>query len=174
MILWAQMAAKITSFRKGNPPPGYVDTEIIRLTREGIWIADGHEISHEPTVALFARSLAKDEVGYFLHIGFEMKRIEVEDTAYFVTGLSGTAAEGYEVKINDGTLEKLIPETLEYLPGRLTCVIKSAEGTPEPAKFLKAPYIEILRDLQKESDKYFLVIQGKRIDLAVSTHEKGL
>ena len=83
------MVAKFAKFNQGTPPPGYVDTEIIRLTRDGIWLADGEEISHEPTRRLFARSLKKDEKGYFLHIGREMRRIEVEDTAYFVEGLEG-------------------------------------------------------------------------------------
>lgn len=159
------MAAKFSKFRKGSPPPGFVDTEIIRLTREGIWTSGGEEITHEPTRKLFARSLEKDEGGYFLHIGHEMKRIEVEDTAYFITGLAGDVTQGYELNVNDGTTERLDAKTLRYQPGRLTCTIKSSEGAPEIAKFLKAPYMEILRELNESEGQYFLTIQGRKIEL---------
>src|SRR4051794_32128958 len=81
--------------------PFFVDREVIVLTRNGVWLADGTEITHEPTAKLFARSLKKDERGYYLHIGRETKTIEVEDTAYFVTRIDGSPFEGFQLSIND-------------------------------------------------------------------------
>lgn len=136
----------------------YVDREVIRLTRNGVWIADDAEITHEPTRDLFARSLKKDEQGYFLQIGRETKRIEVEDTAYFVQRFYGTpqGAQGIELQINDGTSERLDPLTLSYRPNRLTARIK---GKSEEAKFLSTAYNELLGFLQEDETAYFLVFQ---------------
>jgi len=156
------MAAKFAKFEQGTPPPGYVDTEVIRLTKNGVWLADGKEISHEPTLRLFARSLKKDEKSYFLHIGREMKRIEVEDTAYFVERIEGTASQGYVLHINDGTSERLTPQTLRYQTGRLTCQLREHD---EEAKFLSIPYMELLKQAEEDENGFFLLIEGKRIRL---------
>lgn len=156
------MAAKFSKFEQGTPPPGYVDTEVIRLTKNGVWLADGHEITHEPTTLLFAKSLKRDETSYFLHIGREMKRIVVEDTAYFVERIDGSPSQGFILHISDGTSEKLSPETLRYETGRLTCLIHSSE---DEAKFLSIPYMELLKLAEVDEEGYFLQIEGRRIGL---------
>lgn len=150
------MSSKPSDSSPPNAPsnaPFFVDREVIILNREGIWIADGTEITHEPTRKLFARSLKKDEQGYFLHIGRETKRIQVQDTAYFVQRISGNPDQGVEVGLSDETQEKLDPSSLSYRPGRLTCRIK--EGSEE-AKFLRNPYFDLLRFLQEDEESYFL------------------
>ena len=133
--------------------PFFVDREVIRLTKNGVWIADEVEISHEPTRRLFARSLKKDEEGYTLHIGRETKRIEVEDTAYFVQRIDGDPTHGYTLTISDETQETLDPKTLNYRPGRLICRIKSNQ---EEAKFLYPAYFDLLKNLEEDSNHYYL------------------
>jgi hypothetical protein len=141
--------------------PEYVDREVIILNQEGVWIADDSEITHEPTRRLFARSLKKDSKGYFLSIGRETKRIEVEDTAYFVERIVDNQGD-QKIELSDGTQELLDPSTLRYSPGRLTCRIKNGE---EEAKFLRVPYYEILRDLEENGGKYFIHFNGKKVPL---------
>lgn len=131
----------------------FVDNEVIVLTKNGTWIADGTEISHEPTRRLFAKSLKKDQKGYTLHIGRETKQIQVEDTAYFIHRVDGSAEDGYKVWINDETQENLDPSTLKYQPGRMTCKIK---GGTEDAKFLHAAYFDLLKGLKQDSTSYYL------------------
>jgi hypothetical protein len=137
--------------------PFFVDREVIVLTRNGDWLADGTEITHEPSAKLFARSLKKDEQGYYLHIGRETKRIQVEDTAYFVVRIDGNPNNGFVLSINDQTQEKLQPGSLKYRPGRLTCSIK---GGQEEAKFLHASYFDLLKHLQEDQRSYFLEFEG--------------
>lgn len=149
-------------FQQGTPPPGYVDIETIRITRNGVWLADGGEITHQPTIRLFARSIRRDDQSYFLQIGHEYKRIEVEDTAFFVSRIQGAASEGYELHLSDATREKLNPATLTYRPGRLTCRIKGGE---EEAKFLNPAYVNLLKELQEDDHWYYLVIEGRRVNL---------
>ena len=142
----------------------FVDNEVIVLTRQGVWVADGTEISHEPTRKLFARSLKRDEEGYYLHIGCETKRIEVEDTAYFVHRIDGDPGQGVELWINDETRERLKPGTLAYRPGRLTARIRNGE---EEAKFLHSPYFDLLKHLEEDARGYYLTFRdGGRVELA--------
>ncbi len=142
--------------------PFFVDTEVLRLTKNGIWFSDDTEISHEPTRKLFARSLRRDEKGYFLSIGRETKRIEVEDTAFFVIRVEHSSAAVPEIVLSDETTERLDPQTLSYRPGRLTCRVKNGA---EEAKFLHSPYFDLLRDLHEDQDAYFLTFGPKRIEI---------
>ncbi len=146
--------------------PFFVDNEVIVLSRNGVWLADGDEITHEPTRKLFARSLKKDADGYRLYIGRETKLIQVEDTAYFVSRVDMHPDGGADLLLNDETRERLAPDTLSYRPGRLACRVK--EGS-EDAKFLHAAYFDILKNLEEDEDTYFLQVAGQRIQLARKT-----
>jgi hypothetical protein len=148
-------------------PHGFTDDEVIVLKANGQWIADGYEITHEPTRKLFARSLFKDEQGYYLHIGREVKRIAVEDTAYFVHRVEGDPTRGIRVVLNDDAEEPLDPATLSYRPGRLVCRV-TRRGDSEEARFLHAPYFDLLQHLEEDGSEYFLRIAGKK---AVLSHK---
>jgi hypothetical protein len=146
--------------------PFFVATEVIRLTNNGVWLSDQVEIDHEQTVRIFAKSLKRDAQGYYLQIGRETKRIEVEDTAYFVTRIEKPAtsgASGIEVCLNDESRELLDPATLSYRPGRLTCRIR---GGTEEARFLHSAYFDLLKDLQEDEHSYYLLFSGKKVNLA--------
>jgi hypothetical protein len=145
--------------------PIFTDREVIRLTKDGVFLSDGEEIAHARTIEAFHRFLGRDETGYFIKIGRDFKRIEVEDTAYFVTEIEwdGTpGAETVQLKLNDGTSERLKPETLTYRPDRLACRIKDGE---EEAKFLRKPYLELLMHALAERDGYAISIGGQTIRL---------
>lgn len=147
--------------------PFFVDLEVIRLTANGIWKSDEVEIDHEQTVRIFAKSLKRDAQGYYLQIAHETKRIVVEDTAYFVIGIEGNSADGYDLRLNDESRERLDPMTLTYRPGRLTCRIQGASaGKGEEAKFLHAAYFDLLKELEEDSASYWIEIQGRRVTLA--------
>ena len=143
--------------------PFFVDNEVITLDRNGLWIADGQEITHEPTRRLFSRSLVRGEGGWLIKVGRESKKIQVEDTAYFVTGIDGTPAKGFTVRLSDESTEHLDPATLTYRPGRLVCRVKDAA---EEAKFVSPAYFDLLRHLEEDAAAYFLVIEKRRVELA--------
>ena len=141
--------------------PFFIDLEIIRLSKDGVWTSDGVEITHEPTRRLFAKSLKKTPDGYFLFIGRESKKIEVEDTAFFVTRIDETSHGEFELTINDETKEMLDPKTLQYRPARLTCRLLRGEE----AKFLSAPYMDLLKNLEENEAHYFLRFASGAINL---------
>ena len=148
--------------------PFFIDREVIRLSKNGVWFADGDEITHEPTRKLFARSLKRDTDGYRLYIGRETKLIEVEDTAYFVTRVDPLPNGNTELWLNDETREVLSASTLAYETGRLTCRIKA--GT-ETAKFLHSAYMDFLSELNEDAQSYFLFMGGQKIELARKNQE---
>ncbi len=145
--------------------PFFIDNEVIRLTQHGVWLADGIEITHEPTQKLFAKNIKKDLEGYYLKVGRETKRIEVEDTAYFVLRVEGDPLSGFRVLINDERREVLNPSSLKYRPGRLSCLVPCHDGFEE-AKFLRSAYFDLLQYLQEDKSNYFLEIQKQKIILS--------
>jgi len=158
-----------------HPTFPYIDHEVIRLTASGVWLADGEEITHERTLSAFQRHLhpTEDGMGWEIRIGRERKRIEVEDTAFFVRKIEGTPETGFRLFLTDGTEQELDPKTLDYRPGRLVCRIHwPREGSPvitndtatkekgspgwAEARFLRAPYIELLSHAVVEDETFTL------------------
>ena len=93
----------------------------------------------------------------------------MEDTPYFVIRIDGTPHQNYTLWINDETQEPLDPTTLQYQPGRMICKIKKSHGSQTQgmeAKFLHAPYFDLLKNLEEDPNTYYLVIKKIRIDLA--------
>lgn len=153
-------ASRGNSYSRGMFDPNSQE-EVIVLSKNGDWLSDGEEITHEPTLKLFSRSIKRDAQGYFLSVGRETKRIQVEDTPYFVHRIDGSSSDGYFLWVSGEIREKLDPQTLSYRPGRLCCRLQNGEE----AKFLQAPYMELLKELQESGYSYFLTIEGRRIQL---------
>lgn len=138
--------------------------EDLILTRNGIWLSNGEEITHERTVLAFSRNLYRCKEGFEIRLGHEKKNVHVEDTLYFVVRLEGDPILGYSIELNDGRLLELDPETLHYHRGRLTCRVPHPnEGTTEEAKFLTQAYYELLKHLEKTQDGFSITIDGKTI-----------
>ena len=161
-----------------NQSPGapYIDLETLTLTRNGEWLADGDPITHERTIRAFQGHLAPlaDGSGWEIRIGRERKRVEVEDTAFFVRSLKGDARSGFMLELTDGSERPLDPHTLHYTPGRLTCRIDwqhpdGMKGLAE-ARFLRGPSLEILSLATpgRTDNLYHLKIQGVTIDFRES------
>jgi len=122
----------------------FIDHEIIKVDKNGIWLSDGEPITHEKTLIAYNRFLGKDDQGYYIQIGNNFKRIEVEDTAYFITTVFKKEHEDWQIRLSDGTYETLDPQTLRYKPQRLTCLVKNKQ---HEAKFLSQAYHDSLKDL---------------------------
>lgn len=128
-------------------------TAKIRLSREGEWFQGTQPITHERTLELFNRSVMRQESGYCLSGEKQPVPIEVEDTAFFVRGLD-RSDRGYVIHLIDGSVEELDLKTLSFgQENELYCQIKNGS---EKAKFLRAPFYEIMKDLVEESGYFGL------------------
>jgi hypothetical protein len=145
----------------------FQDLETIRLTKDGVFLSNGEEVTHERTVEAYHRFLDRDDEGYFIRIGRDFKRIEVEDTARFVHAIhwiGGDAEERVELQLADGSRETLAPETLAYRPDRLVCRVRDGR---EEAKFLRQPYLELFMRRLEDGTKggWSLRIAGRTYTL---------
>lgn len=130
----------------------FIEDETIRITKDGRWLSGGphgqHEITHDEMLRAFKRSVRRDAEGYFIQIGRETKRIEVEDTAFFVE-LAWKEGSGRDaairVRVSDGEERTLDPRSLRLQGTRLTMPIR--EGGEE-ARFLAAAYHWTLLNLE--------------------------
>ncbi len=140
--------------------------ETLTLSRDGVWLSNGQEITHEATVRAFFKFLHRDESGQWcIRIGQEQKPVTIEDTPAFVKAVMGSPTEGYRIRLlgkeETEEFEELEAGTLSYSPGRLTCRI----GSGWEARFLRGPYHELLRSVSRDEKGYYLKIKGARIDL---------
>ncbi|MBS1958033.1 MAG: hypothetical protein JST80_01040 [Bdellovibrionales bacterium] len=141
--------------------------EDIILTKEGVWLSNGEEITHPGTVIGFSRNIYRCTEGFEIRLGLEHKVFHAEDTIYFVTRLEGNTQTGFNLRLNDGRMEKLDTGTLNYKPGRLTCkVLHPNEKTHEEAKFLTGAYYELLKHVEKTAKGFEVTIEGKTILLS--------
>ena len=137
----------------------FVDLEVIRLTKNGVWLSDGEEITHQGTLKAFARNLKKEPDGYWITLGWNRKKIEVEDTSKFVTKIEGRPPV---LHLNDDSKEVLNFRSLKFSPERLTCILNSGEE----AKFLPPAYLDLLKELEQDEKGYFLKFEEDRIYLS--------
>jgi 8-oxo-dGTP pyrophosphatase MutT (NUDIX family) len=137
------------------PPP-------LWLSKSGELFQEGEQITHERTLALFLRSLVKLPSGNFLvKLGNEELDLIVEATALFVRSYD---RESGMLSLNDGTHEKLKPETLSVLPDQaFLCVTERGWE----ARFLSAAYYEITKSVELVGERYVLNFLGKSYDIIV-------
>ena len=141
--------------------------EDLILTKNGVWLSNGEEITHERTCLAFSKNLFRCKEGFEVRLGSERKNVHIEDTIYFVTAMVGDPDLGFTLTLNDGRQVELDPSTLKYRPGRLTCnVFHPNENTHEEAKFLTSAYYELLKYLDSSVDGFFVVIEGKKTILS--------
>jgi hypothetical protein len=138
--------------------------EDLILTKNGVWLSDQEEITHERTILAFSRNIHRSQNGFEIRIGRERKSIHIEDTMFFITSIEGAPEIGFTIRTNDQRIGELDPETLRYRPGRLTCRIPDPNsGMMEDAKFLSTAYYEILKHLEHDENGYSITIEGKKI-----------
>src|SRR5690606_24489242 len=95
-------------------------------------------------------------------MGQQKRRIEIEDTLYFIRNFSSLPNGRVQLSLNDGSKEDLILSSLNYSSGRLTCRVKNGK---EEAKFQRGPYHELLSLAEETSKGIKITIQGQTVTL---------
>ncbi|MBI3557966.1 MAG: DUF1285 domain-containing protein [Deltaproteobacteria bacterium] len=147
----------------------FVKGEKIVLKKDGTWVADGIEITHEQTCALFYKAIHWDptEKKFCLKVGYETIFIEVEDTPHFVSSLE-LGAKPRATLASAATIA-LQAARLKYEYGNL--YLRLDDGLR--AKFLSAPYYDLMSLLEEDDEFYFLTISAERVNLAPKARAGG-
>ena len=137
-----------------------VESHQIRFGKDGHWYADGERIVNQRIAALFSRHVTREaDGGYWLRIGDERARIEVDDTPYVVTRVDGDPPAGFRIGLNDGSEEELAARTLRIGDGEvLYCDVKQGRYA---ARFLRPAQVELLRHVREDTvGRYVLPLPG--------------
>ena len=138
--------------------------ETLRLNKRGVWLSNGEEILHQPTVRAFTRHLTRASekpLNYAIQIGNEKKTVEIEDTPYFVEGISSEEQGPIQIRIKNLKIFELNIQTLRLDEPGLVCEIE-IRGQQERARFLPSAYHQIMKNLEEDEKSYFLRTRDKR------------
>jgi hypothetical protein len=137
-------------------------TRKISFGKDGWWYANDERIENRRINVLFSKHLRKTAEGtYEIAIGWDMVAVEIEDTPYIVTQVTGSPECGLMLRLNDESEEPLDPTTL-YV-GRddvLYCRVKHRE---HPARFSRSAYYQLAVHVQEDTATgSFILYLGKK------------
>lgn len=133
---------------------------MIRLDGEANWYQGEYPVLHDRTIQFLYKNIARDPEGkYYLTGEDKPVYFEVEDVPYWIVKIERTIA-GYLITLTDESVELLNPHTLwTGKKNALYCLVK---GGRHPAKFFRAPYYEITKNLQQKGGRFYLLFGGKK------------
>jgi hypothetical protein len=112
----------------------------IRIDGQGAWFAGPLQIVHPAVLDLLKQSLKPAGPGWEVRFRGQARRVEVEDTPFFITGVRPEGEGRYTVTIDDGTREELDPSTLHRDARGFKARIK---GGLFPARLTRTGYIDL-------------------------------
>lgn len=132
-------------------------TRKITLGKDGLWYADGERIENKRIATLFSKYLRRTPEGkYAIQIGWDKAEVEIEDTPYVVTRVTGDPSSGFTLRLNDETEEALDPATLHVGKDHvLYCRVKGGEHL---ARFLRPAYYQLTTYVEEDPhrERFFL------------------
>ncbi len=132
----------------------------IFIDSRGRWFHDGVRITHRWTYLENNKNLDVDEDGrFFVQEGGSRVYVECEDTPFVVT-MVGKTEDGFSVRLNDESREKLDLTTFTIAEQNIP-YIKVKNGKFE-ARLLSAAYYELMRHAGKDEKGFYLEFGGNR------------
>jgi len=145
-------------------------TRKISFGKDGWWYANDERIQNRRINVLFSQHLRKTPEGtYEIVIGWDRVAVEIDDTPYVITGVSGDPEQELTLRLNDESEEALDPHTLyvghEHV---LYCRVKKQEHL---ARFLRPAYYQLTAHVQEDTktSAYLLKVGDSRF--FIPTHD---
>jgi len=138
----------------------------LKFGSDGRWYADDEPVTHARLARFFTRHLRRSaSEGYEIWVDERYHAgVEIEDTAYVVTAVSGDLSadtgasltdgcRGFIIRLNDDTTEPLAADTLEVGTANvLYCCVK---GGTERARFLRPAYYDLAQFIEETAGGRF-------------------
>jgi hypothetical protein len=139
-----------------------IESHAIRFGKDGRWYADREPITNERIASLFSRHVTRgDDGAFWLIVGDERARIEVEDTPFVVVRIDGDPDRGFRLGLNDETSEPLAADSLRIGEDDvLYCDVKDGRYR---ARFLRPAQVELLSHARAEGDGFALPVGSGRV-----------
>jgi hypothetical protein len=125
-------------------------TRKISFGKDGWWYANDERIQNRRINVLFSQHLRRTTAGtYEIAIGWDKVAVEIDDTPYVVTCVTGDPQQGFTLRLNDESEEPLDPSSL-YIDqdNVLYCKVKARDYT---ARFLRPAYYQLTAHVQEEA-----------------------
>ena len=139
-----------------------IESHAIRFGKDGRWYADREPITNERIASLFSRHVTRgDDGAFWLIVGDERARIEVEDTPFVVVRVDGDPDRGFRLGLNDETSEPLAADSLRIGEDDvLYCDVKDGRYR---ARFLRPAQVELLSHALAAGDGFALPVGSGRV-----------
>ena len=137
----------------------------ISFRRDGRWYNDDEPINNARIAKLFSQCLRQNEDGrWMIAMADERAFVEIEDTPWVVTAVSGDTGSGFTLHLNDGSSEPLDPATLAV--GAADVPYVAVKGGRYRARFLRPAYYQLAPAIEEHGGRFVLVAGGKRHTIA--------
>ena len=148
-------------------------TRKISFGKDGWWYANDERIQNLRINRLFSQHLRKISDGtYEIAIGWDRVAVEIDDTPYVVTQVTGDPEHGFILRLNDESEEALDPATL-YVGSEniLYCRVK---GREHPARFLRPAYYQLTAHVEEDAttDSFFLRLHDTTYPIPFSNQKE--
>ena len=125
-------------------------TRKIHFGKDGWWYANDERIQNQRINKLFSQCLQKTEDGqYEIVLGRDRANVEIEDTPYVVTQVTGDPEHGFSLRLNDESEEPLAPGTLVI--GNNDVLYCQVKGHTHAARFLRPAYYQVTQYVQEDA-----------------------
>jgi uncharacterized protein len=146
-------------------------TRKISFGKDGWWYANDERIQNRRINRLFSQHLRNTATGaYEIAIGWDRVIVEINDTPYVVTRVTGNAEQGLTLRLNDESEELLDAATLRIgEEDVLYCQVKNRQHA---ARFLRPAYYQLAAYVQEDpATAQFLVrVRGITYPIPHTTH----
>jgi len=133
----------------------------IKFGRDGVWYSDDEPITNARITRVFSQNLVRQDGAYFIQIGYDRAPVEVEDTPYVVRGIAGDADRGFEVELNDGSVESLVEASLQA--GEDNALYCSVKRGAERARFLRSAYYQLAPFIDETEPGHFALRSQRQL-----------
>ena len=128
-----------------TPDPSTWKLPRLRITREGDWLHEDEEVTHEGILANLRNNLRVDAQGHYLQIGPVRVAVDVEDAPFVILRVERDSG-CLVLTVNDLTREPLEPRTLQFGAGGVPyCRVK--DGRFE-ARLSRAATYQLLQHVE--------------------------
>ncbi len=140
----------------------------ISFRRDGRWYNDDEPVNNARIAKLFSRCLRRSEDGRWqIAMADERAFVEIEDTPWVVTSVTGDAGRGFTIRLNDDGEEPLDPSTLTV--GDANVLYTRVKEGRHAARFLRPAYYQIAPAIVEHDGRFFLAVGDAQHEIHPAT-----
>ena len=131
----------------------------ISFRGDGRWYSDDEPINNGRIAKLFSRCLRQTDDGRWqIAMADERAFVEIHDTPWVVTGVGGNGRDGFTIRLNDDSEERLDPATLSVGAGNV--LYTRVKAGRYPARFLRPAYYQLAPAIAERDGRFLLETAG--------------